>query len=753
MGGIVGSTHAGGKYALTSKPFLKEGSDRIMEMGSQTIKLWLNNSPGSNYPYNSNWGQYLLGVSSVTDLIQTPYYKEALDLPFATVVLMTTEFVYPNWKNGMNTTETNLVRAELQELTEYLLTEYRGSGKTFILANWESDNNLNFDVVPSTSWPTYIQGMIDWTNARMDGIIAGRAAAGMDGVAVFGAFEVNQIPVHKSFDWPVAIDVVVPYTYCDIYSYSNWGTKVPGEEWQIIDNLDYIASKCPPSAFFGERNVYLGEWGAYEISYMDPLYPELPEDTRVHDADSDAQQRDVVMTNLNYALRWGIPYALYWQVYGNGLRTGVSVPLGQMATEEQLKGVWLIRPPSTLLGLPYSYTSTWGSLAELMTTNRLFDDLASAGGMETASPGLRLTSSQQDWALGDVNRIAPATGGAESQVSYLTGEALDDFHIKVFATNPATLADKLALEVSVDGTAWEVVPFSVEFIRSFEGAPISRAYLWPAAPIPAAQRHFRIRWINPAGDFPQLGDVALFTGDIATIEDAELDFAAVDMSSGNWESALSGPDGLVPVLRRSDSAAGWIIHRANAIRTIRHSVLSSGATPPGIAYSVSFDGSLWTSIGGQVVESTSIGSGWTRKIWEPLGVPAGTRYIRLEVEPSDPVDALLETYSMQYSPRAISVDSDNDGWLDLEESWLGTDPANPSDRFEVDTIGFDSAGLHLGFKSVTGTRYRVQRLTDSTGLQWNDWVTVEADAPTTSLTDPDAAGLPLVLYRVGLAPW
>lgn len=84
VGEMVGVNHVGGRYHFTEKPFLEEGADRMLELGSRTIKLWLNRYPANNYPFNSDWKAHLAGVESVADLARTPFYRTVFDMPLKT---------------------------------------------------------------------------------------------------------------------------------------------------------------------------------------------------------------------------------------------------------------------------------------------------------------------------------------------------------------------------------------------------------------------------------------------------------------------------------------------------------------------------------------------------------------------------------------------------------------------------------------------------------------------------------------------
>jgi hypothetical protein len=436
IGELVGANHVGGRYHFTDKPFLREGADRMLELGSRTMKIWLNSRPSINYSFNSDWAAYMDQVQSVTDLARTPYYREVFELPFKTFFLMTTEFCHPDILTGMDDEARRNVYDEIYELTSYLLNEYKGSGKTFVLKNWESDNHIRLFELPEAEWRLPIEGMIDWVNTRQRAVSDARAAVGMDGVAVYHAFEFVRIPVRRDFGHPTTLEAVVPHTRCDLYSYSNWAfNRRPGNQGLLLELLDYMAAVTPPSEAFGHRNLFLGEWGTYEAAFMTPQRPDLEGDTRVHDERSDRLQREVVMRNLDLAMGWGVRHALHWQLYCNGLRSGVSLARSEPAAEEQLTGVWLIRPGSQRLDVPPSYTSTWDALAELMMQRYLFDDMSRGGGVAASTSNVQFRSDEVDYHPTDPYRAGGASADPAS-LRYELAEDLRDFNVRLLHRQP-----------------------------------------------------------------------------------------------------------------------------------------------------------------------------------------------------------------------------------------------------------------------------------------------------------------------------
>ena len=333
---VLGVTHVSGRYYFTDKPFMKEGADVINSLGSKVIKLWFTKDMKSSYSYNSSWP---VTMKSLTDLAQTPYMTELFTMPFKTYVLEATEFASTKWKDGVTAEEAKKVSDEFYDVSKYLLQTYKNTGKTFILQNWEGDNALVPGNMNEAEIPIAIQGMIDWLNARQDGVNRARKEVGMNGVVVANCVEMNKVLLPVPED-NLVVDVVVPYTNADLYSLSSWGTRMPGDESKLPAKLNYIASKAPASELYGEKNVMLGEFGQYERSCLNG-------DSDFSDEGSGARQLTSVKNQLEYALEWGVVYALYWEVYCNGTVQGATPQPDGTYLNKDLKGVWLIRANGT----------------------------------------------------------------------------------------------------------------------------------------------------------------------------------------------------------------------------------------------------------------------------------------------------------------------------------------------------------------------------------------------------------------------
>ena len=111
------------------------------------------------------------------------------------------------------------------------------------------------------------------------------------------------------------VNKVLPHTHVDLVSYSAWdsATEHYADPNVLRQALDFIAANTPDSPDFGNRNVYLGEFGMPENVYtLDQIRTAIP---------------NAVRTGLD----WGCPYIVYWQLYCNELKD----PQGQAPGQEQ----------------------------------------------------------------------------------------------------------------------------------------------------------------------------------------------------------------------------------------------------------------------------------------------------------------------------------------------------------------------------------------------------------------------------------
>jgi hypothetical protein len=334
---VVGVTHVAGLYHLTDKDFLNEGADQILALGSRVIKVWfwagVKGRVPDSYPYNSQWPK----VQSLVEGAQTPYFQDLFNKPFTTYILVTCSLGRDEayWRKGITDQQKKDEQRQFYELAQHFLTQYRGTGKTFVLQHWEGDwlvrGNYKGDEEPA---PAALANMIEWLNARQAGVNQARRELGQQGVRVYHAAEVNRVVQSMQTGFPNMVNKVLPHTKLDLISYSAWdaATSHYSDPNVLRRALDFIAANAPDSADFGNRNVYVGEFGMPENVYsLDKIRVAIPNAVRT-------------------ALDWGCPYIVYWELYCNELKDPNAKPPFVGATHAspaQVRGFWLIRPDGT----------------------------------------------------------------------------------------------------------------------------------------------------------------------------------------------------------------------------------------------------------------------------------------------------------------------------------------------------------------------------------------------------------------------
>jgi len=328
MSDIIGSAHVAGLYHFSSdKDFLNEGADALLAMGTRVIKLWFYNgveTPEDKYPFNSQWPK----AASLVEGAQTPYWRELFNKPFTTYILNTMAMGEPHyyWVHGITDAQAREEERQMYELAKFFLGEYRGSGKTFILANHETDWHMKPTPGPQYETPPEVfPRAIKWFQARQRGVERARADVGMHGVSVFHAGEVVNVVASMEKGQKNMVTEVLPQVRFDLISYSAYDASIYGgiqDPANLKKALEYIKAHTLPGEHFGEKNIFIGEFGLPEMDYSDK--------------DQKRSVRDVVETGLE----WGCPYIVYWQIYCNEAKAGCKPPF---KGNQDFRGFWLIR--------------------------------------------------------------------------------------------------------------------------------------------------------------------------------------------------------------------------------------------------------------------------------------------------------------------------------------------------------------------------------------------------------------------------
>lgn len=338
---VLGSTHAAGKYNFTGEDYLNEGANQLLALGTRVIKVWLPYDGENFYPFNADWDD---PSKEVYETLQRPYYQALFDKPFKTYILEVVANLEVYFLDGMDPEEVQLERDQAYKIARYLLMTYAGSGKTFVLQNWEGDHMLRAGMPEEGAPdPVRIQGLIDFFNARQDGVDQARNEVGQRGVEVHHAIEVNHLG--RAMKGQVtATNNVVPFTRADLYSYSSW--DIGFDKKKLVKALDYLAAKAPNSRAFGAKNIYLGEFGVAKDHLK-----------------RGQTQRGVIKGLTEAALGWGVRWALYWQLYCNEpVRTLRGRPKNR-----DMRGFWLIRPDGTKTPMWYDFKSFLSASVQQVT--------------------------------------------------------------------------------------------------------------------------------------------------------------------------------------------------------------------------------------------------------------------------------------------------------------------------------------------------------------------------------------------------
>ncbi len=341
---IVGATHSQGGYTFSqwytggNNDYLNEGAAALTQLGTRVIKVWFHPNAQAFYPFTRpSFGAIPLWDTDhrLVTLAQTPQYSTLFSNPnFTTYVLV----VLPNnvnddevFQDGMTDVEKEQERKAMFNLADYLLRTYGSTNKTFVLQNWEGDHLLRGDCcgvsVPADPW-TAVLGMRDWINARQLGVTQARANNPTATAKVVHAAEVNNVygPLTGNPGGYTMVDDVLPWTQCDLYSYSIW--DINHDPYSLTAALDYIAARAPDSTLYGKFNIYIGEYGSGELSE--------------HGGDGVAH-KEYIRRMTEIGLGWGVRYMLYWQTFDNYQDAYGSAPPPNSA----FSGIWLIRADGT----------------------------------------------------------------------------------------------------------------------------------------------------------------------------------------------------------------------------------------------------------------------------------------------------------------------------------------------------------------------------------------------------------------------
>ncbi len=326
----VGAAHVAGRYCLTGRPFLLEGADKLLELGTRLGKFWfIPDDAARSYPFHSQWGR----CRNFLELARSDYWVQLFARPFQTLLLEAQSPVENNWRNaGLGEGFYKAVEQEFYDLTAHLCQVFRTRLVTIVLQHWEGDWLLRGSGQkwnpPPDDWRERCARMRRWLSARQAGVTrARRDHAGEAKCVVAHAAEVNRVA--DAWDKiPTMTTEVLPGVELDLISYSAYDAlSSPLTLWKAIAEIRRHARTGP---LFGPGAVFLGEVGIPENEQKDRI----------------AERWDQW---LGVALAAEVKYVAHWELYCNefarGVAPGTKTPIADPAL---VRGFWLVKPDGSL---------------------------------------------------------------------------------------------------------------------------------------------------------------------------------------------------------------------------------------------------------------------------------------------------------------------------------------------------------------------------------------------------------------------
>jgi hypothetical protein len=353
----AGIAHVAGNYGFTNNNFLVEGAEKISQLGSHAIFIYLTPWFRTQYPDQSSNSWPAQDPADLVSLAQTKPYDSVFNLPFRTIVLTTYTFANWDYLPGMaqSPQRQQAEHNEFYELTKYLYSKFSGSGKTFILKNWEGDwvglggeGSATTGNIPDNT----VEDMIAWLKARQAGVTQARNEAHDSSMLVLNGAEVNRVLDYTQQGLKRVINAVVPYVNADMVTYSSYESTAIGndaasmEQW-FNQALETIAKLAPDPLGLGSRRILISEYGLFENQLIGAT----------------GWRASAILSTAQQA---GVYGAFLWNVYDNecvqpdGQQAAIDTSVGNSARpqDSNCRGLWLVRPDgssSTVLSILQQY--------------------------------------------------------------------------------------------------------------------------------------------------------------------------------------------------------------------------------------------------------------------------------------------------------------------------------------------------------------------------------------------------------------
>jgi hypothetical protein len=338
----AGIAHVAGDYGFTQNNFLVEGAQKISQLGSDSIFVYLTPWFRTQYPDKSSANWPAANPTSVAQLAKTGPYDQVFKLPFKTIVLTTYTFANADRIAGIaqSTQRQGAEKKEFYQLAKYLYSRFSGSGKTFILKNWEGDWVAmgGQGVISGNAPANNIHDMIAWLKARQAGVSKARNEANDSSVQVLNGAEVNRVLDYARQGLTRVINAVIPEVGADMVTYSSYDSTAIGNDVGSVQKafkqaLQTIDKLAPDPVRLGKRRILVSEYGLYENQLS---------------GGTSWRSKAILSTASNA----GIYGAFLWNLYDNecvqpnGQAATVDAPVGNPARpgNGNCRGLWVVRP-------------------------------------------------------------------------------------------------------------------------------------------------------------------------------------------------------------------------------------------------------------------------------------------------------------------------------------------------------------------------------------------------------------------------
>ena len=304
---MLGVADWGANYGSQSS--LLKGANDSLALGVQNVMVALGPNYGTvDYPGT----HFNAPIRNLKDEASNPAFRTVFAMPFQTIAIDASPITVPDFLNPKDPNgEYKALYAEYYNLISYLMQTYRGTGKTFIVKNWEGDNAFYYanQEASHPSIDTEIQNMRLYLQARHDALVQARKDfASYSGVAVQDAIEINSVNCARNGSTPCMLKDVVPYVESDMISYSSYETINTGvQKGDLTGQINRDLSDIRNVPGVNGRPLMIGEFGFGANALA---------------ADGAAE---ATTTAVSAFLANGVSYAFDWQIKDSG---GADTTLG-----------------------------------------------------------------------------------------------------------------------------------------------------------------------------------------------------------------------------------------------------------------------------------------------------------------------------------------------------------------------------------------------------------------------------------------